>query len=105
MPFGKSPLSYDASVYLYVLGISALAGIVNYIGKINQGRSKLFCIWELIGEVITSVFVGIMTFYICEAAKIDQLYSAALIGLTSHMGTRAIILGQRFFAKKLGITE
>jgi uncharacterized membrane protein (DUF4010 family) len=101
----KDPLSYSLFVYLYVFGISALAGIVNYIGKISQGRSKVFCAWELIGEIVTSVFVGVMTFYICEASGVEPLLSAALIGLTSHMGTRAIIVAQRFFAKKFGITE
>jgi hypothetical protein len=101
----KDPLSYNFFIYLYVFGISALAGIVNYIGKVSQGRSKVFCAGELVGEIITSVFVGIMTFYICEASGVTPLLSAALIGLTSHMGTRAIIIAQRWAAKKFGIEE
>lgn len=78
---------------------------MSYINKIKQGKTKSFCFWALIGEAITSIFVGVTTFFICESAGIEQITSAALIGLSSHMGSRAIYLAQHFMAKKIGVSE
>lgn len=45
---------------------------------------------ELVGEVLTSAFAGILTFWLCEASDINPLVTAALVGISGHMGSRAI---------------
>lgn len=101
----RDPTNYPLFTYLWVFGISSLGGVVSYINKLRQGKTKVFCFWSLIGEAITSVFVGVTTFFICESAGIEQITSAALIGLSGHMGSRAIYLAQHFMAKKMGVSE
>ena len=45
---------------------------------------------EFIGEVSTSAFAGVITFWLCEAGGINPLITAALVGVSGHMGSRAI---------------
>jgi hypothetical protein len=34
---------------------------------------------------------GVLTFYLCTWAKFDPLLSAAFVGVSGHMGSRAIM--------------
>lgn len=101
----KDPTTYSLLTYCWVFGVSSLGGVVSYINKIKQGKTKVFSFWGLVGEAVTSVFAGITTFFLCESAGLEQITSAALIGLSGHMGSRAIYLIQHFTAKKIGVTE
>lgn len=64
-----------------------------------------FMILGLICEAISSVFVGLMAFAICESYGIEQITSVAIVGLSAHMGTRAIMQMRKFVSKKLGLAE
>lgn len=88
----KDPFSYTLVTYFWVLGISVFGGISAYIRKIRQGIISRFSLHELIGEMVISAFVGIVTFYLCEYAHIYGALSAALIAIASHMGSRAILI-------------
>ena len=59
----------------------------------------------LICEAISSVFVGLMSFAICESYGVEQITSVAIVGLSAHMGTRAIMQMRKFLSKKLGLVE
>lgn len=68
--------------------------------KVKSGLTARFSITELIGELFISGFVGLITFYLCESAKIDQMISAALVGIAGHMGSRAIFLIEKYLQSK-----
>lgn len=91
MPKQKDPLNYEWITYAYVFVLACFGGIASYIQKLKNGYCR-FSITELIGKLFISAFVGVVTFFLCEAATIDKLYSAAIIGLSGHMGSKAIIL-------------
>jgi len=88
----KDPFSYTLVTYFWVLGISVFGGVASYIRKIRQGIICCFSLHELVGEIVVSAFVGIVTFYLCEYAHIYGALSAALIAIASHMGSRAIFI-------------
>jgi len=92
MVIDKDPTSYSLLTYLWVFGMAALGGIAGYIRKIKSGMLSRFSIVELIGEIVISAFVGIITFYLCEYAEIPSVLTAAFIGVSSHMGSRAIFM-------------
>jgi hypothetical protein len=100
----KSPFGYETITYLWVIAISALGGIVSFMRKVKQGAARVFNITEFIGEIITSGFVGMLTFWLCEAAGISPLVTAAMVGISGHMGSRAIFLiekkAERFYGNK-----
>lgn len=86
----KDPSTYGLITYLWVIGLSAWGGAVSFIRKVQNGEARALNIAELIGEIFTSAFAGVITFWLCEAAQINQLVTAALVGISGHMGSRAI---------------
>jgi hypothetical protein len=108
----KDPTNYPIATYEWVIGISMLAGFVSFIEKMKLFRMKEFTWWglffmivSLVCEAISSVFVGLMSFAICESYGIEQITSVAIVGLSAHMGTRAIMQMRKFMSKKLGMEE
>lgn len=92
----KTPTDYSFITYAWVLVLSMWGGSVRYYRKLRSNQDDRIRLMELIGELFTSGFVGIITFWLCEQSGIPQLYSAALVGITSHMGSRAIYIAEQF---------
>ena len=96
----KSPETYSALTYLWVFGLAALGGAVSFIRKIKLGHARVFNVVEFIGEIFTSAFAGVLTFYLCEWSSFSQLATAAFVGIAGHMGSRAIFMLEKFFEAK-----
>ena len=88
----KDPTSYSLLTYAWVITLSAIGGIISYSKK-----AKAFSIVEFTTEIITAAFVGVITFWLCEQALIDPLTTAALVGVSGHMGSRALYMLEKFF--------
>lgn len=86
----KDPTSYTLLTYLWVFAISGLGGAVSFSRKVKAGQSHWSNIAAFLGEIATSAFVGLITFFLCESAKLAPLLTAALVGICAHMGSRAI---------------
>lgn len=100
----KDPSTYTMITYAWIVALAAWGGIVNFINKVRQGEARACNIAEFIGEIVTSGFAGILTFWLAEAANINPLITAALVGISGHLGSRAIFLMERwatwkFFSK------
>lgn len=65
---------------------------MGYIRKLKEGRYERFSITELVGDLVISFFIGITTYFICKSAGFDDWLIAGLVGITSHMGTRGLVL-------------
>jgi len=88
----KDPTSYSLLTYAWIIMLSSTGGIISYLKK-----AKSFSIVEFITELLTAAFVGIITFWLCEQAIIDPLTTAALVGISGHMGSRALLMLEKFF--------
>lgn len=88
----KDPSTYTFLTYAWVMILSTWGGVVSFVKKVRTGESKPHNFMEFIGEIVTSGFAGMMTFYLCEAAGISQLLTAVFVGICGHMGTRAVFL-------------
>ena len=86
----KDPTTYSLLTYAWVVVLSAWGGAVNWLRKRQTGDTRPFNFTELIGELITSAFAGMLTFWLCQAADLSGLVTAALVGISGHMGSRAI---------------
>src|SRR5689334_12812881 len=84
----RTPFSYDVFTYLWVIAVASAGGVVSFMRKFREGHVRAFNFVEFIGEVVTSAFVGIVTFWMCRWANIDELLSAVFIAVTGHMGSR-----------------
>jgi hypothetical protein len=99
----KDPFSYPAMAYLWVVVWSAAGGIVSFYQKMKRGEARPFNIIEFFGEVATSSFVGLLSFWLCEYSDVPKLLEAVIISVSGHMGTRAIFMFERWLAKRFGV--
>jgi len=97
----KDPLNYSILTYLWVIVLASWGGAVSFYRKTRLGVARPFNLTELIGELATSAFVGLLTFWLCEAASISPLVSAMLIGVSGHMGSRAMWQFEKWAEKQL----
>ena len=98
----KDPSNYSLITYAWVLALSAAGGAVNFAQKLKIGSVRAFNFTELFGELLTSGFAGLLTFWLCEAADLNKLFSAVLIGISGHMGSRAIFKMEKWAEEKFG---
>jgi hypothetical protein len=99
----KDPFSYGWQVYAWVMAWAGAGGFVSFYQKMKRGDVRAFNIVELVGELVTSAFVGILTFWICEAYQVPQLLEAVAISVSGHMGTRVIFMIEQWATKKFGV--
>ena len=96
----KDPQSYSILTYTWVVGLSIWAGSVSYIRKLRTGLR--FSLMEFIGEVVTSGFVGLLTYWLCEYAGIEEPLTPVLVGISAHMGSRAIWALENILMRRYG---
>jgi len=96
----KDPTSYSILTYAWVFGLAVLGGLVNFMRKLQEGHARVFNFIEFFGEIVTSAFAGIITFWLCENAGLSPLLTAALVGVSGHMGSRAIFAFEEFLKSK-----
>ena len=95
----KDPFGYSVVTYVWVLLLAIWGGVVNFIQRLKRGEAKAHNIVELIGEVVISAFVGVVTFYLRELSDFPQILTAALVAISGHMGTRALFVFERAVEK------
>lgn len=97
----KDPMTYPLITYAWVLFLSGWGGAVSFIRRVKSGQTRPHNIVEFIGEIVTSAFAGVITFYLCEASGISPLMTAVLVAITGHMGTRGIYQLERFVEARM----
>jgi hypothetical protein len=98
----KDPLSYPLKQYGLMLVTALLGGLVSWIAKIRKGEAKPWALSQLVGELTTSAFAGLIAFWLCEWANAPDALTPALVGIAGHMGTRAVTAFEDFATKRWG---
>lgn len=87
---------------------AALGGVLSFAQKVKAGQARWINLGELIGEIFTSAFVGVVTGLLCEAAKFPSAATWALVAVSGHAGGRAIFwlerLMQKMIEKNFGVS-
>lgn len=90
----KDPFAFSWLTYGWVVLISAWGGLVRFLNSFKERKESLRdSLITLVTGLTTSVFVGVITFYVCEAAHFEKLHTAICVAITGHLGSEAI----RFF--------
>lgn len=89
--------------YAWVTAIAALGGLASFHRKVRDGEARWLNITELLGELVTSAVAGLLTYWMCRYAEINEWLAAALIGVSGHMGSRAIFMLEKWWSQKFGI--
>nr|WP_316642891.1 phage holin family protein [uncultured Roseateles sp.] len=96
----KDPLAYPLKQYGFVLGIALLGGLVGWYAKVRKGEVLPWNLMQLIGELCTSAFAGLLAFWLCELGNAPALLTASIVGISGHMGTRAIQTLENFVERR-----
>ncbi|WP_201353804.1 phage holin family protein [Hydrogenimonas urashimensis] len=96
----NSPENVPFVTYLWVLALSLWGGIASNIRKVRNGTVR-FSISELVGDVVISGFIGLLTYFICEYYEVATMLTAVFVGISGHMGTKAIFAMETFITKRL----
>ena len=96
----KSPETYSFLTYGWVFALAILGGVVSFMRKLQTGHTRVFNLIEFIGEIVTSAFAGVLTFWMCEHSGLSPLVTAAFVGISGHMGSRAIFMAEGWLAKQ-----
>ena len=86
----KDPLSYPLKTYGFMLIMAIFGGFVSWYAKVRRNEIPGSSLFHLIGEITTSTFAGLVTFFICEYAGLPQVITAPLVGIAGHMGAKII---------------
>jgi hypothetical protein len=89
----KDPSSYSLLTYAWVVVLSAWGGVVRVLQTLRD-RPEDFrrVMWQLLIGVFTSIFVGVITFFLCESAHMNPLWTAVCVAVTGHMGAEGLHL-------------
>lgn len=93
----------DLLTYGWVIFLSGVGGAASFVRRVRNGEAKYSNIVELVGELVISSFCGLVTFFLCQSAKLDGALSAALIAISGHMGTRIIFVFESYLVKRFGL--
>lgn len=85
---------------LWMAAIAAAGGYVNFRQKMQQGNARAWNLTELIGEMVVSAFVGILTFWICRGFEVNEWLTAAAVAISGHLGARGIFILEKAIEKK-----
>lgn len=96
-----TPTDFSMITYMWVWGLAIMGGIVSYHQKVRRRGSAQYSIAEFVGELVTAAFAGVLTFYLCQAYGMGQLLTAALVGVSGHMGSRTLAILERMLKDKI----
>lgn len=99
----KDPSAYSWITYAWVTIIAMWGGAAGYIRRVRLGLTSHFSVTEFIGELVTSSFFGILTFWLCEAGGVNPLLTAAFVGMSGHMGSRFMFLVSSLVTNKVNL--
>jgi hypothetical protein len=77
--------------YLW-LWVSWWGASVAYFQQRKDLGPRGFNWWTFLIELLTSGFVGFVTFNLCQSRGVDEKMTSVLVAIAGHMGTRAIFL-------------
>lgn len=98
----QDPLDYPVRQYGFILAVALLGGLVSYIAKIRKGEIASHNVTQLVGELATSAFAGLLAFWVCAYLGTPGPLMACLVGVSGHMGTRAISMFEEWASKRFG---
>lgn len=96
----SDPLELPLKQYGLVLAVALLGGVVSFYTKVRAGHVAAWNVFHLIGEMATSAFAGLLAFWLCAYMDIPQLLTVAVVGISGHMGARAIALFENWAQRR-----
>lgn len=91
----RDPTAWSLATWVLALSMAVIGGLVNWWTRVKQGHARAVNIVELIGEIVTSGFVGVAVFMLLDAMEQPMGICAAASGVGGHMATRLLFVIER----------
>lgn len=95
----------EVFTWVWVVGLSFLGGYVSFMRKLRAGHARAWNFAEFIGEIVTSGLVGLITANLCIWLLYPKPLTYALVGISSHMGSRALFKLEKLFDSKFPVAK
>lgn len=96
------PASIHWLTYLWVCVVSAWGGMVRFLNSMRDKRESFVdAMWHLTAGLVSSTFVGLLTFFACEAGGLDKMTTAVCVAITGHMGAQGIAALEKLVMARL----
>ena len=80
------------------MALAAWGGAVSYFHNMAKHGLR-FSLFRLAMDVSTSAFVGVLTYLLCQATGISEGVTAAMVGISGHMGAKALMMLERKYER------
>lgn len=97
----KDPTTWTLATWTLGFMMAALGGFINWYGRVRRGHVKACDFFELIGEILTSGFVGMIVFMAMAAMEQPIGLCASAAGVGGHMGTRLLFVAKQILESKI----
>ncbi len=99
----KTPLDYPMLQYFLVVLLSSIGGLVSILQEfVDQiGKCWKCAIARAIVSIATSGFCGVLAFWLCESGEFKPLVTAFVVGISGHMGGRALTMIEKAVIGKM----
>lgn len=77
--------------FLWIFALSTLGSVVAYIKRKRENKEP-FSLKHLMGDILISFFLGVITYFLCKGANLSEFWTAGFVGIVAHLGTRVLIL-------------
>lgn len=81
--------------------LAVVGGVVSYLQRLKRKKDSIFSFAEVVGECVIAGFVGVLTSLVCQSQGVDWQISAALAGISGHMGSRVLYLAEKQIEKRI----
>jgi hypothetical protein len=92
-------LSKNILTILWISALSTLGATAGYIKKIKSGTIERFRISELVGEIVISFFLGVVTYFLCKGSGINEFLTVGFVCVVSHLGTKGLTMIEQVIPK------
>ena len=96
----NNPIDWNYSTWLLAIAMAVGGGLINWLAHVKNTENHVFSIFELMGELFTSAFIGVGVFMVAQALNQEIAICAALAGVGGHMATRLLFLIERVITGK-----
>jgi hypothetical protein len=103
-PSGASPTDLaELLPWAWVAFVSLLGGVASFLQKMKTGHVRAWNFTEFVGEIAAAGLTGIITANLCDAGGSSPAMKYALVGIASHMGSRALFKLENLFTAKFNL--
>lgn len=86
---------FSVGDWVWILIFPIIGGFVSFYLRVKNGHARMFNLVELVGELFTSGFVGVLVFIFFSHHGFDSSDSAIASGMSGHFATRLLFLAEK----------